>query len=247
MSKTLVIVESPGKIKKLESILGPSYVVLASVGHIMDLPEKSLSIDIKNNFTPTYAELENKKKVIADLKKALKYCSSVLLATDEDREGEMIAWSIAYILGLKKPKRIAFTSITNDAVLDAVKKPREIDLNLVDAQKTRRLLDRIVGYEISPILWKSIGQSLSAGRVQSVVTRLIVDREKEIEDFFKSESKSFYTVNGIFLDKKKQDFDSILFSSRKQKLIQVDDDIDEEPVNEIKGMRESFTRASTTF
>jgi len=236
MSKTLVIVESPGKIKKLESILGPSYIVLASVGHIMDLPEKSLSIDIKNNFTPFYAELENKKKVIADLKRALKSCSDVLLATDEDREGEMIAWSLAYILGLKNPKRITFTSITKDEILKAVKNPRKIDLALVDAQKTRRLLDRIVGYEISPILWKSIGQSLSAGRVQSVVTRLIVDREKEIVEFFKAESKSFYTVNGFFLDKKKLEFDSVLYTTRKQKSIQVDDDdIDEEPKIEVKG------------
>jgi len=244
MPKTLVIVESPGKIKKLESILGPNYVVLASVGHIMDLPVKSLSIDIKNNFTPFYAELENKKKVISDLKKALKLCSDVLLATDEDREGEMIAWSLAYMLGLKNPKRITFTSITKDEILKAVSNPRQIDLALVDAQKTRRLLDRIVGYEISPILWKSIGQSLSAGRVQSVVTRLIVDREKEIEAFFKSEYKSFFTVNGLFIDKKKQDFDSILYTTRKQKIIQVndDDDFDDEPKIELnKNEKESGT------
>ena len=234
MPKTLVIVESPGKIKKLESILGPEFQVLASVGHIMDLPEKSLSIDIKNNFTPFYAELENKKKVISDLKRAQKSCSDILIATDEDREGEMIAWSIAYILGLKNSKRITFTSITKDEILNAVSKPRKIDLALVDAQKTRRILDRIVGYEISPILWKSIGQSLSAGRVQSVVTRLIVDREKEIEEFFKAESKSFFTVNGKFLDKKKQEFDSILFTTRKQKTIQMDfDDFDEEPQIEV--------------
>jgi DNA topoisomerase-1 len=233
-NKTLVIVESPGKIKKLESILGPEYIVLASVGHIIDLPEKTLSIAIDNDFKPSYAELENKKKVIFDLKRALKSCTNVLLATDEDREGEMIAWSLAYVLGLKNPNRITFTSITKDEILKAVKNPRKIDYDLVDAQKTRRILDRIVGYEISPILWKSIGQSLSAGRVQSVVTRLIVDREKEIEEFFKSKSTSYFTVNGIFIDKKKLDFDSQLYTSKKQKVINEEETNEDEPKVEVK-------------
>jgi DNA topoisomerase-1 len=172
MGKILVIVESPGKIKKIQDLLGPGFIVMASVGHIIDLDPANMSIDIKNKFTPNYAVIEGKEKVINDLKKAMKTADDVYLASDEDREGEMIAWSLAKELGLKKPKRIAFNSITKAEIDKAIKNPREIDNNLVDAQKSRRILDRIVGYEISPILWKSIRASLSAGRVQSVVARL---------------------------------------------------------------------------
>lgn len=196
--KILVIVESPGKIKKIQSILGDNYIVTASVGHIIDLASKTMSIDIDNNFNPKYVCLNGKNKIIIDLIKLAKDSSDILLATDEDREGEMIAWSIAYVLGLNKPKRIVFNSITQNEIINAVNNPKDIDLNMVDAQKTRRILDRIVGYEISPMLWKSIGQSLSAGRVQSVVVRIILDKEKEINEFFKEDIKSSFKFKSEF-------------------------------------------------
>ncbi len=225
-SKTLVIVESPGKIKKIQSILGDAYIVTASVGHIIDLNSKTMSVDIENDFEPKYEYLSGKEKVIKDLKQLSSMCSEVLLATDEDREGEMIAWSLAYVLGLKNPKRITFNSITEEEILNAVSKPHKIDINMVEAQKARRILDRIVGYEISPILWKSIGQSLSAGRVQSVVVKLIIDREKEIDKFFSEKLKSYFSFMGKFVDKKKIEFPSILCSTKKSKI--KEDDSDEE-------------------
>jgi DNA topoisomerase-1 len=196
--KILVIVESPGKIKKIQSILGDNYIVTASVGHIIDLASKNMSIDIDNDFKPKYYALEGKNKIINDLKKIAKECSDILLATDEDREGEMIAWSIAYVLGLNNSKRITFNSITEQEIKNAIKNPKDICLNLVDAQKSRRILDRIVGYEISPILWKSIGQSLSAGRVQSVVVKIILDREKEINEFLLKDIESEFKFKALF-------------------------------------------------
>ena len=196
--KILVIVESPGKIKKIQSILGNNYIVTASVGHIIDLAAKTMSIDIEHDFKPKYENLEGKNKIINDLKKLAKSSSDILLATDEDREGEMIAWSLAYVLNISDAKRITFNSITEDEILKAVNNPRKIDFNLVDAQKSRRILDRIVGYEISPLLWKSIGQSLSAGRVQSVVVRIILDREREIQKFLKGDIKSEFKFKAEF-------------------------------------------------
>ena len=196
--KILVIVESPGKIKKIQDILGDSYVVSASVGHIIDLAAKTMSIDIENNFKPEYEILSGKESIVKQLKALSKTSSDILLATDEDREGEMIAWSLAYTLGINNAKRIAFNSITEKELLNAVKNPRKIDMDLVDAQKSRRILDRLVGYEISPLLWKSIGQSLSAGRVQSVVSRLIIDREKDIKEFLSKEIKSAFKFKAIF-------------------------------------------------
>jgi DNA topoisomerase-1 len=209
--KILVIVESPGKINTIQSILGDDYIVAASVGHIIDLAAKSMSIDIEHDFKPTYENMPGKDKVIYDLKKLAKSSSDILLATDEDREGEMIAWSLAYVLGIKDPKRITFNSITHDEILNAVENPRDIDLNLVDAQKSRRILDRIVGYEISPLLWKSIGQSLSAGRVQSVVVRIILDREREIQQFLKSTINSAFRFNAKFY----KDIIAQLYTSKK--------------------------------
>ena len=196
--KILVIVESPGKISELKSILGDNYIVMASIGHIIDLPAKTMSIDIENDFKPTYEYLTGKEKVINDLKKNAQNCSDILLATDKDREGEMIAWSLAYVLNIKNIKRITFNSITHDEILHAVSNPHNIDINLVNAQKSRRILDRIVGYQISPLLWKSIGQSLSAGRVQSVVVRILLDKEREIQNFLKNEIKSEFKFKGIF-------------------------------------------------
>lgn len=199
MGKTLVVVESPGKINKIQNILGPSYIVVASVGHIIDLDPKTMSVDIENGFKPQYKTILGKKKVIDNIKFNLAKCTNIVIATDEDREGEMIGWSIAYVLKLKDPKRIIFNSITKEELLKAIKSPSKIDYNMVDAQKARRILDRIVGYELCPILRKSIGPGkLSAGRVQSVVVKIIVDREEEIQKFFSIEQSSYFKFKGRF-------------------------------------------------
>tara|TARA_B100000902_G_C27302031_1_gene913380 strand:+ start:287 stop:2638 length:2352 start_codon:yes stop_codon:yes gene_type:complete len=195
----LVIVESPGKIKKINSILGKDYLVKASVGHIRDLESTSLGIDVDNGFAPTYVVSKDKKSVVSDLKNALKTCSDVILAADEDREGEAIAASLADVLKLKDPKRIVFNEITKTALLNALKNPKKINYNLVRAQETRRFLDRIVGYKVSPVLWSNIAMKLSAGRVQSVVVKVIIDKEIEIsnlnqESYFKITGK-FHSVN----------------------------------------------------
>ncbi len=218
MAKIIVIVESPGKIKKLQAILGDNYIVIASYGHIIDLDRKKLSIDTENNFEPEYSVIQDermdKNKIISEIKKATKGASinEILLASDEDREGEMIAWSIAYVLNLdvKKAKRITFNSITKTDLEKAIKGPRKIDLDLVDAQKARRILDRIIGYKLSPILWSSIGKSLSAGRVQSVVTRLIVEKELEIKKFMESNNNSYFRFNATFKDSREKDFVAVL-------------------------------------
>lgn len=212
--KYLVIVESPGKIKTVEKYLGKDYTVLASVGHIMDLPSNKLSIDIENNFKPTYKVSTNKKSVVAKIKKKFKEVDEVLLATDKDREGEMIAWSIAHVLKLKNPKRLLFDSITKEQLQKAVKNPGTIDDRLVDAQKTRRLLDRLLGYKLTPVLWRNVKPNLSTGRVQSVVVRLLIDREKEIEDFFDGDINSFFKVSGNFLNKNDK-YSTILNENKK--------------------------------
>ncbi len=185
MSKNLVIVESPAKAKTIEKYLGKDFVVKSSFGHIRDLPKKGIAIDKENNFEPTYEIADDKKEVVRELKKAAKEADEVWLASDEDREGEAIAWHLCYALGLKpeKTKRIVFHEITKPAIEAAIKSPRTVDINLVDAQQARRVLDRLVGYELSPVLWKKVQSGLSAGRVQSVAVRLIVEREREITDF----------------------------------------------------------------
>ncbi len=197
MSKNLVIVESPAKAKTIEKYLGKDYVVKSSFGHIRDLPKKGISIDKANNFEPTYEISPEKKKTVAELKKLAK-THDVWLASDEDREGEAIAWHLCIALGLdpKKTKRIVFHEITKEAILKAIEKPRTVDLHLVDAQQARRVLDRLVGYELSPVLWKKVRAGLSAGRVQSVAVRIIVEREREIKAF---ESAVSYKVTGDFL------------------------------------------------
>lgn len=196
MAKNLVIVESPAKAKTIEKFLGKDFTVKSSFGHIRDLPKKGLNIDVANNFEPTYAVSADKKKVVSELKTAAKG-AEVWLASDEDREGEAIAWHLSEALGLdaKKTKRIVFHEITKSAIENAVKNPRTIDKNLVDAQQARRILDRLVGYELSPVLWKKVRPGLSAGRVQSVAVRLIVDREREIKSF---EADSKYKVTATF-------------------------------------------------
>ena len=197
MSKNLVIVESPAKAKTIEKFLGADYKVMSSFGHIRDLADKGIGIDFENNYKPNYIVSSDKKKVVAELKKATKEAETVWLASDEDREGEAIAWHLAEELKLdvKKTNRIVFHEITKDAILTAIKNPRKIDLNLVDAQQARRILDRIVGFELSPVLWRKVRPSLSAGRVQSVAVRVIVEREREINQFV---PESAYRVNAIF-------------------------------------------------
>jgi DNA topoisomerase-1 len=183
MAKNLVIVESPAKAKTIGTFLGSDYEVKSSFGHIRDLPKKGIGVDVDKRFEPEYQISPDKEKVAAELKKAAKG-KKVWLASDEDREGEAIAWHIANILGLdlEDNNRIVFHEITKPAITAAIEKPRTIDQKLVDSQQARRILDRLVGYELSPILWKKVRTGLSAGRVQSVAVRLIVEREREIKD-----------------------------------------------------------------
>lgn len=197
MLKNLVIVESPAKAKTIEKFLGKDYKVMSSYGHIRDLNKKKFSIDVANGFAPVYEIPDDKKALVSELKSAVKKADTVWLASDEDREGEAIAWHLCEVLGLdpENTKRIVFHEITKNAIENAIQHPRSIDLNRVDAQQARRVLDRIVGFELSPVLWKKIKPALSAGRVQSVAVRLIVEREEEIKNF---KSESFYRVNGVF-------------------------------------------------
>lgn len=197
MPKNLVIVESPAKAKTIEGYLGKDFTVTSSYGHVRDLPKDKISIDVANGFEPKYEISPDKKEVVSQLKKLAKDAETVWLATDEDREGEAISWHLMEALGLKngKVKRIVFTEITKKAILNAIEKPRDIDLDLVNAQQARRVLDRLVGYEISPILWKKIKTGLSAGRVQSVAVRFIVEREREIEKF---QTAASYRVTAVF-------------------------------------------------
>jgi len=181
MSKNLVIVESPAKAKTIEKFLGADYVVKSSIGHIRDMPKKDMGVNIENDFQPTYAISADKKKVVADLKKSAKTAEKIYLATDEDREGEAIAWHLQQALSLAEDTpRIVFHEITKGAITDAISNPRTINTDLVNAQQARRIIDRLVGFEISPVLWRKISGARSAGRVQSPVVRLVVEREREI-------------------------------------------------------------------
>ena len=193
----LVIVESPAKAGTIQKFLGKDFTVKSSFGHIRDLQESGLSIDVEHGFTPEYVIPADKKKVVADLKKAAKEATTVWLASDEDREGEAISWHLFETLGLKKEntKRIVFHEITKPAILNAVENPRAINMDLVNAQQARRVLDRLVGFELSPVLWRKIQPKLSAGRVQSVALRLIVDKEREIQEF---RSQQYYKVEATF-------------------------------------------------
>lgn len=193
-SKTnLLIVESPAKAKTIKKYLGRSYTVLASMGHLRDLPKSQLGIDTENNFEPKYITIRGKGELTSELKKAAKNSKNIFIATDPDREGEAIAWHIAALLGINSESdcRVTFNEITKSAVTEAVKKPRKIDLDLVDAQQARRIVDRLLGYKLSPLLWAKIGSGLSAGRVQSVTTKMVVDREREIEKFTPEEYWTF--------------------------------------------------------
>lgn len=197
MSKNLVIVESPAKANTIARYLGSDFVVKSSFGHVRDLPKKGMSVDIANNFKPDYEISPDKKKTVAELRAAAKSADTIWLASDEDREGEAIAWHLSEVLKLnpETTKRIVFHEITKPAIEDAIKNPRTIDIKLVDAQQARRILDRIVGYELSPVLWKKVKTGLSAGRVQSVAVRVIVEREREIEAFA---AETSYKVTATF-------------------------------------------------
>lgn len=197
MSKNLVIVESPAKAKTIEGYLGKDFVVRSSFGHIRDLPKGGLAIDIENDFAPKYEISADKKKLITDLKKLAKEAQVVWLATDEDREGEAISWHLSEVLGLtaERTRRIVFSEITKSAITRAIENPRSVNVNLVNAQQARRVLDRLVGFEISPVLWKKVKPSLSAGRVQSVAVRILVEREREIQNF---NSVSSFRVVAVF-------------------------------------------------
>ncbi len=198
MEENLVIVESPAKAKTIEKILGKDFLVKSSFGHIRDLEKKDFGVDINNQYQPNYIISDDKKKVVAELKKFAKSAKKIWIASDEDREGEAIAWHLMEVLNLDpdKTNRIVFHEITREAILNAIENPRRLNKDLVDAQQARRVLDRLVGFEISPVLWKKVKPSLSAGRVQSVAVRLIVDREREITSF---QSVPFFRVNALFL------------------------------------------------
>ena len=193
MPKNLVIVESPAKAKTIEKFLGDDYKVMSSYGHIRDLQKKDFSIDVEHDYKPIYEIPADKKELVKQLKAEAKKADTVWLASDEDREGEAIAWHLYEVLGLtpEKTKRIVFHEITKSAILHAIETPRGIDIDRVNAQQARRVLDRIVGFELSPVLWKKIKPALSAGRVQSVAVRLIVEREKEIKNF---KAEEYYRV-----------------------------------------------------
>ena len=216
MGQNLVIVESPAKAKTIEKYLGKNYIVEASMGHIRDLPKSQLGVDIEGGYIPKYITIRGKGELLNKLKKLAKKSDKIYLATDPDREGEAISWHLANALQIEENKkcRIEFNEITKSAVKASIKTPRAININLVDAQQARRILDRLVGYEISPILWKNIKWGLSAGRVQSAALKIICDREEEIKKFI---PKEYWTVD-IKLKKDKKTFSVRLLSKSKKKI-----------------------------
>lgn len=231
MADSLVIVESPAKAKTIGKYLGKNYIVKASMGHVIDLPKSQTGVDIENNFKPKYITIRGKGEILKELKAAKKKVKHVYLAADPDREGEAIAWHLAHYLGLDEDEncRVVFNEITKQAVQEAFKNPRKIDMNLVNAQQARRILDRLVGYKISPLLWKKVKKGLSAGRVQSVAVKLIIDRENEIDNF---EPVEYWTITVAFsltIDGKKHQFEAKFFGldGKKKELS------NEEEVNEI--------------
>lgn len=217
----LVIVESPTKAKTINQFLGPEYKIMASFGHVRDLPESKFGVDIKNNFKPTYVVIPKAKERIKEIEKAVQKAKMVILSTDPDREGEAIAYHLSYLLDLERKKpywRIVFHEITEKAIKEALKNPRKIDMNLVNAQQARRILDRIVGYKLSPLLWRKIAKGLSAGRVQSVALRLIVDREKEVQKFVPQE---YWTIEALLSKlEEKKDFKAILIKKSGKQIPQ---------------------------
>lgn len=233
MSDYLVIVESPAKAKTIERYLGKKYKVKASIGHVRDLPRSQMGIDTENNYEPRYITIRGKGPVLQDLKSAAKRAKKVYLAADPDREGEAIAWHLATALNIdsKSDCRVVFNEITKDAIKESFKHPRPIDMDLVDAQQARRILDRLVGYNISPLLWKKVKKGLSAGRVQSVALRLIIDRENEIKNF---QPEEYWTIDGSF-QKGKQTFDALFYGNTKEKLKLSDEQQVKQILDQIKG------------
>ncbi|UII57401.1 type I DNA topoisomerase [Cytobacillus spongiae] len=224
MSDYLVIVESPAKAKTIERYLGKKYKVKASMGHVRDLPKSQMGVDIEHNFEPKYITIRGKGPVLKELKTAAKKAKKIYLAADPDREGEAIAWHLAHSLDIDTASdcRVVFNEITKDAIKESFKHPRPINMDLVDAQQARRILDRLVGYNISPLLWKKVKKGLSAGRVQSVAVRLIIDREKEIQDFVPEE---YWSIEGEFL-KGKETFQGAFYGVGKKKLeLKSEDDV----------------------
>ncbi|EOT47514.1 MULTISPECIES: type I DNA topoisomerase [Enterococcus] len=223
--KYLVIVESPAKAKTIEKYLGRNYKVVASVGHIRDLPKSKMGIDVENHYEPHYISIRGKGDVIKELRKAAKKAEKVFLASDPDREGEAIAWHLAYLLGLdlNDKNRVVFNEITKEAVKAAFKEPRTIDINRVDAQQARRILDRLVGYSLSPILWRKVKKGLSAGRVQSVALKIIIDREKEIRQF---KPEEYWTIEGNFLKARKKFKANFWGVAGKKQKLQTQEDVE---------------------
>ena len=230
----LVIVESPFKASTIKSYLGSNYKVIASKGHVRDLPKSSLGVDIENNFEAHYINIRGKGDLIKEIKKEAKNAGKIFLATDPDREGEAISWHLAECLGIpvEKTQRIRFNEITKTAIKDAIKHPENIDMNLVNAQQARRILDRIVGYKLSPLLWKKIKSGLSAGRVQSVVTRIIVDREEEIRSFVPVE---YWTITVMLNGGDGKIFAAHFFGDEKGKIKLKNEDDAMTVVNAVSG------------
>ena len=239
MGQNLVIVESPAKAKTIEKYLGKNYTVEASMGHVRDLPKSKLGVDVEDNFTPKYITIRGKGELLDKLKKAAKKADKVFLATDPDREGEAISWHLANILKIPDDKkcRIVFNEITKTAVKASIKEARQIKINLVDAQQARRILDRLVGYEISPILWRNVKWGLSAGRVQSAALKIICDRENEIKAFNPIE---YWTVDCI-LNKDKKKF-AIKLINKKGKKIEITNE--EEANSIIREIKKGYNQQS---
>ncbi|PTG75350.1 type I DNA topoisomerase [Staphylococcus chromogenes] len=225
MADNLVIVESPAKAKTIEKYLGKKYKVIASMGHVRDLPRSQMGVDVEHDYDPKYITIRGKGPVVKDLKRYAKKAKKVFLASDPDREGEAIAWHLAHILELEdsKENRVVFNEITKDAVKESFKHPREIEMNLVDAQQARRVLDRLVGYNISPVLWKKVKKGLSAGRVQSVALRLVIDRENEIRNF---KPEEYWSIEGEFRHKKSKFTAKFLHYKGKPFKLSTKDDVD---------------------
>lgn len=219
--KNLVIVESPTKAKTISKFLGKNFIVKSSFGHVRDLPKSKLGVDVEHDFEPQYIVSRDKSKVVKELKAAAKKADAVLFATDEDREGEAISWHLAHILDIDpaKAQRIVFHEITKTAIMHALENPRPLDLKMVDAQQARRILDRLVGYELSPFLWRKVARGLSAGRVQSVAVRLIVEREREIKDF---KAEEYWTIDGTFTTPATETIQAKLYSVQGKKLEKLD-------------------------
>lgn len=225
LADNLVIVESPAKAKTIEKYLGKKYKVIASMGHVRDLPRSQMGVDVEHDYDPKYITIRGKGPVVKDLKRYAKKAKKVFLASDPDREGEAIAWHLAHILELEdsKENRVVFNEITKDAVKESFKHPREIEMNLVDAQQARRVLDRLVGYNISPVLWKKVKKGLSAGRVQSVALRLVIDRENEIRNF---KPEEYWSIEGEFRHKKSKFTAKFLHYKGKPFKLSTKDDVD---------------------